>query len=89
MQYGYKKGHSTTMCTLIYKEIINQNINIGSDVYNCLIDGSKASDGVLYRKLVRILLSMKLPILIIYIYIYIHIIIRFILDSYLRQSVCV
>ena len=32
MKFGYKKGHSTTVCTLIYKEIINQYINNGSDV---------------------------------------------------------
>ena len=32
MQFGYKKGHSTTMCILIYKEIINQYIINGSDV---------------------------------------------------------
>ena len=38
MQFGYKKGHSTTMCTLIYTEIINQYINNGSDVYSCLLD---------------------------------------------------
>ena len=79
MQFGYKKGHSTTMCTLIYKEIINQYINNGSDVYSCLLDASKAFDRVHYGKLFRILLSKKLPILII----------RWILDSYLRQSVCV
>ena len=40
------KGHSTTMCTLIYKEIINQYINNGSDVYSCLLDASKAFDRV-------------------------------------------
>ena len=57
MQFGYKKGHSTTMCTLIYKEIINQYINNGSDVYSCLLDASKAFDRVHYGKLFRILLS--------------------------------
>ena len=34
MQFDYKKGHSTTMCTLIYKEIINQYMNNGSGVYS-------------------------------------------------------
>ena len=79
MQFGYKKSHSTTMCTLINKEIINQYINNGSDAYSCLLDASKAFDRVHYGKLSRILLSKKLPILII----------RLILHSYLRQSVCV
>ena len=67
------------MCTLIYKEIIIQYINNCSDVYSCLLDASKAFDRVHYGKLFRILLSKKLPILII----------RWILDSYLRQSVFV
>ena len=79
MQFGYKKGHSTTICTLLYKEIINQYINNGSDVYSCLLDASKAFDRLHYGKLFRILLAKKLPILII----------RLILDSYLRQYVCV
>ena len=51
MQFGYTKGYSTTMCTLIYKEIINQYINNGSDVYSCLLDASKAFDRVHYGKL--------------------------------------
>ena len=57
MQFGYKKGHSTTVCTLIYKEIINQYINNGSDVYSCLLDASKAFDCVYYGKRFKILLS--------------------------------
>ena len=57
IQFGYKKGHSTTICTLIYKDIINQYINNGSDVYSCLLDASKAFDHVHYGKLFRILLS--------------------------------
>ena len=65
------------MCTLIYKDNINQYINNGSDVYSCLLDASKAFDRVHYGKLFRILLSKNLPI------------IRWILDSYLRQSICV
>ena len=53
------------MCTLTYKEIINQYINNDSDVYSCLLDPSKAFDRVHYGKLFRILLKKKLPILII------------------------
>ena len=48
-------------------------------MYSCLLDASKAFDSVHYGKLFRILLSKKIPILII----------RWILDSYLRQYVCV
>ena len=57
MQFGNTKGHSTTICTLIYKEIINLYINNGSDVYSCLLDASKAFDRVHHGKLFRILVS--------------------------------
>ena len=67
------------MCILIYKEIINQYLNNSSDVYSCFLDASKAYDCVHYGKLFSTLLSKKLLILII----------RLILDSYLRQYVCV
>ena len=63
MQFGYKKGHSTTMCTLIYIEIMYKCINNGSDVYSCLLDASKAFDRVHYGELFRISLSKKLPII--------------------------
>ena len=45
------------MCSLIYKEMITQYINNGSDVYSCLLDTSKAFDRVHYGKLFRILSS--------------------------------
>ena len=35
MQFGYKEGHSTTLCTLIYKEVIDHYINNDSIVYSC------------------------------------------------------
>ena len=71
--------HTTLHLSLCHQQlIINQYINNGSDVYSCLLDASKDFDRIHYGKLFRILLSTKLPILII----------RWILDSYLRQSVC-
>ena len=42
MQFSYKRGYLTTLCTLIYKEITHQYKNNGSDVYSCLLDASKA-----------------------------------------------
>ena len=33
MQFGYKESHSTTLCTLIYKEVIDHYINKDSTVY--------------------------------------------------------
>ena len=55
IQFCYKKGHSSTMCTLIYTYIINQYMiyNV-SDVYSCLRDALKAFDRVHYGNLFRI-----------------------------------
>ena len=57
MQFGYKKDHSTTLCTLIYKEVIDNYINNGNTVYSCFLEASKAFDRVHYGKLFSILLS--------------------------------
>ena len=48
MQYGYKNNHSTTMCTVILKEVIHHYINGNSNVYCCLLDASKAFDKIHY-----------------------------------------
>ena len=53
------------MCTLIYKEIIDQYINNGIDVYSCLLDASKAFDRVHYGKYSEYYCPKKMPILII------------------------
>ena len=46
MQFGFKSNHSTVLCTAIYIETITQYVNEGSNVYSCLLDTSKAFDGV-------------------------------------------
>ena len=51
MQFGFKENHSTTMCTVILKEVIQNYIEGHSNVYCCLLDASKAFDKVHYRKL--------------------------------------
>ena len=30
MQFGYNKGHSTTLCTLVFKEVISHDIIMGA-----------------------------------------------------------
>ena len=42
MQFGYKRNHSTALCSAIYIGTINHYVNEGSNVYSCLIDASKA-----------------------------------------------
>ena len=36
MQFGFKNNHSTSMCSAIYMEIINQYKIKGSNVYSCM-----------------------------------------------------
>ena len=75
MQFGFKPQHSTTMCSLVYHEIINHYMSNNSDVYSCLLDASKAFDKVHYGKLFHILLNRKVPFCII----------RLLMDSFERQ----
>ena len=42
MQFGFKEKHSTTMCTVILSEKIQNSIEEYSNVYCCLLDASKA-----------------------------------------------
>ena len=75
MQFGFKSNHSTTMCSAIYMEIINQYKMKGSNVYSCMLDASKAFDSVNFGSL---LLKRNLPLGIV----------RLLLDSYTRQQAC-
>ena len=59
MQFGFKNNHSTVLCTAVYIETINHYMNEGSDVYSCLIYGSKAFDRVHWGKLFSILIEKK------------------------------
>ena len=75
MQYGYKNNHSTTMCTVILKEVIHHYINGNSNVYCCLLDASKAFDEINYGKLFSTLLQRNINVYCI----------RLMVDSYVRQ----
>ena len=75
MQFGFKPQRSTTMCSLVYHEIINHYMSNNSNVYSCLLDASKAFDKVHYGKLFNILLNRKVPFCII----------RLLMDSFERQ----
>ena len=44
MQFGFKEHHSTTLCSLIFTEVISTYVNNNSSVYSCLLDASKAFD---------------------------------------------
>ena len=76
MQYGFKKKHSTALCTVVLKELVQHYREGNSDVYCCLLDASKAFDRIHYGELFTLLLSTKMPVKMI----------RLIIDSYVRQS---
>ena len=78
MQFGFKRGHSTVMCSLIFKEIVDHCLHHGSNVYSCLLDASKAFDRVHYGTLFRLLLKKDVP----------RCVIRLVFDSYIRQKAC-
>ena len=50
-QLGFKKGHSTGLCTNIGKQTVSYYLNLGSHVFSCFTDFTKALDRVNYWKL--------------------------------------
>jgi len=50
-QFGFKPGHSTSLCTKVLKQTVDYYTNHGSHVFACFIDFSKAFDCVNYWKL--------------------------------------
>ena len=46
LQFGFKPGLSTAMCTGVLKAVVSQSLDGGSKVYGCLVDASKAFDTV-------------------------------------------
>ena len=50
-QFGFKKGHSTGLCTNIVKRTVDYYLKHGSHVFACFVDFSKAFDRVNYWKL--------------------------------------
>ena len=80
LQFGFKKNHSTVLCTAVMKEIVCHYSNKNSPVYAVFLDASKAFDKVHYGRLFSLLLKRNIPPLVL----------RLLLDAYTRQnaSVC-
>ncbi len=55
LQFSFKSGHSTSMCSLALKEVVNYYRNGRPKVYACFMDASKAFDRIRYEKLFKIL----------------------------------
>ena len=75
MQYAFKDGHGTTMCTLMLKEISSYFKRNNSEMFIAMVDASKAFDRIRHDKLFAILIKRKLP----------AIILRILLNAYQRQ----
>ena len=43
-QFGFKKGHSTGLCTSVFKRTVEYYLYCGSYVFSCFVDFSKAFD---------------------------------------------
>ncbi|CAL4101476.1 unnamed protein product, partial [Meganyctiphanes norvegica] len=57
LQFSFKAGTSTTMCTTMIRETISYFVHKGSSVYGLVLDATKAFDRINYCKLFRILLD--------------------------------
>ena len=64
LQFGFKSGFSTTICTGLVKNVISKFIHNGSSVLGCFLDASKAFDLVDHHKLFQKLMArgLSLPI---------------------------
>lgn len=72
LQFGFKKRHSTAMCSMVLKETIEYYRSNRGTTYCVMLDATKAFDRVQYCKLFRKLIDRNLPL----------VIIRFLLNMY-------
>ena len=75
-QFGFKKKHATDMCVFSLQQIMDYYTSLGSPVYICYLDASKAFDKINHWNLFLKLLDKKLP----------HIIVRFLVAWYTTQT---
>ena len=61
LQFAFKKGHSTNMCTSVVKEVASHYNSQKTDVLLCMLDASQAFDRVHYGKLFELLRIRKIP----------------------------
>ena len=64
-QFGFKKSHSTNLCTYALKEYIKYYKNKHTSVFVTMLDASKAFDKVNFWLLFQKLLSRNVPLFIV------------------------
>ena len=57
LQFGFKRGFSTTLCTATVKNVVSRYMHNGSYVLGCFLDASKAFDLVGHGVLSRLSLT--------------------------------
>ena len=72
MQFGFKKGHSTTQCTFNVEEIIKYYNNSNSSVYVMMLDASQAFDRINYVQLFNTLITRGMCFLIVRLLMYVY-----------------
>ena len=78
-QFGFKRRHSTDMCTMVLKESLAYYTVDGGSAFCALLDATKAFDRVNYCKLFRILLDRDIP----------PVYLRLLLNFYTNSVACV
>ena len=79
MQFGFKPGSSTSLCTGMVKKIVSRYIYNGSSVLGCFLDVSKVFDSVYHGILFKKLSDRGFPLAVV----------RFLLFWYSSQECCV
>ena len=64
-QFGFKLGHSTELCTFVFRNLIDYYLSNSSPVFVSYLDASKAFDKVNYWILLKKLVSRNFPLSII------------------------
>jgi len=79
-QFGFKAGHSTSLCTFSFKQVVDYYTGRGSHVFVCFADFRKAFDRVnywkLFKQLIDIGLSTQIVSLLAYWYSHQHVCVR-------------
>ena len=72
MQFGFKKGVSTTQCSWLVNEVTTYFMRRGTAVTACLLDCSKAFDKCQFDKLFEKLVVKGLPAVVIFVLIFVY-----------------